>query len=64
MFDILLPYYKKFGYLDLQDNVSGQTALHYAFALESEEMIEKLVLTGANPNIRDYSGESVMDDKL
>jgi ankyrin repeat protein len=37
------------------------TALHYAVLCENVEMITLLITNGADPNLRDFSGESPME---
>ena len=40
----------------------GRTALHYAVDLENEDIIKFLIQNGANPNTKDETGSSPLDE--
>lgn len=42
------------------ENGKGRTALHYAIEVCRPKMIKKILINGADPNIKDYYGETAL----
>ncbi|CAK63532.1 unnamed protein product (macronuclear) [Paramecium tetraurelia] len=53
---LLIPYYKQHNLMNVQESVSGMTALHYACLSGNQEILELLLKNGADPKIKDFSG--------
>ncbi|CAD8125536.1 unnamed protein product [Paramecium sonneborni] len=53
---LLIPYYKQHNLINIQESVSGMTALHYGCLSGNKDIVELLLKNGADPKIRDFSG--------